>query len=170
MHKILKTPLSLSTFDFKVLFSILIVSKGKMAIASSQWKIWLLIRSLIAANCNHKTNYQHQANQLHTTLENWLLMKKQVFVQKYLSFFMQCNIKAVKNFIINWKYSCSAYKTSRKLLPDENYCADNLNHIFDTDITYGKNSECKLDHRKVEFLYFFQIPAGNKKCVEKILD
>ena len=63
-------------------------------------------------------------------------------------------ITAVKNFIINWKYSCSAYKTSRKLLPDENYCADNLNHIFDTDISYGKNYECKLDHRKVKFLQF----------------
>ena len=80
---------------------------------------------------------------------------------------MQCNIKAVKNFIINWKYSCSAYKTSRKLLPDENYCADNLNHIFDTDITYGKNSECKLDHRKVEFLYFFKFQPGIKNVLKK---
>lgn len=151
MHKILKTPLSISTFDFKVLFFILIVSKGKMAIAWSRWKIWLLIRSLIAA-ISQKKNYHHQANQLHTTLENWLLMKKQV--RKITKFLWKLTFKAVKNFIINWKYSCSAYKTSRKLLPDENYCADNLNHIFDTDISYGKNYECKLDHRKVKFLQF----------------
>ena len=61
-------------------------------------------------------------------------------------------ILAVKKLIINWKFSCSAYKTGRKLLSDGEYCADNLNHVFDTDISYGKNSECRLDHRKVKFL------------------
>ena len=87
---------------------------------------------------------------------------------------MKINMKintAVKNFIINWKYSCSAYKTSRKLLSDENYCADNLNHIFDTDISYGKNYECKLDHRKVEFLLFSRkFLLYYAKFVEKNLD
>ena len=108
----------------------------------------IFIRSLIVASSRNK-NHHHQANQLHTTHENWLLMRKQVFWSNLND---KIQILAVKKLIINWKFSCSAYKTSRKLLSDGEYCANNLNHVFDTDISYGKNSECRLDHRKVKFL------------------